>query len=90
MDKNIICMKWGDKFDSSYVNRLYKMVEKNITIPHRFVCFTDNPDGIDKNIEKLPIPPLKVDGIHDILWIKTIVYNHKPESYRHLPPPTSN
>ena len=43
--KNVICMKWGDKFGPEYVNRLHRMVEKNLTIPHRFVCFTDNGDG---------------------------------------------
>lgn len=45
LDKNVICIKWGDKFGSEYVNSLYKMVEKKLTIPHRFVCFTDNPEG---------------------------------------------
>lgn len=29
LDKNVICIKWGDKFGSEYVNSLYKMVEKN-------------------------------------------------------------
>ena len=68
MDKNIICMKWGDKFDAGYVNRLYEMVEKNITIPHRFVCFTDNGEGINPNVEIRPIPPLCEDGIPDSLF----------------------
>lgn len=75
MDKNIICMKWGDKFDAGYVNRLYEMVQKNITIPHRFVCFTDNTDGIDPRIETKPIPPLKEDGIPDRMWKKLTVFN---------------
>ena len=75
MDKNIICMKWGEKFDAGYVNRLYEMVEKNITIPHRFVCFTDNPQGINPKIETFPIPPLKEDGIPDRMWKKLTVFN---------------
>ena len=29
--RNVICIKWGDKFGASYVNRLYKMVDKNMT-----------------------------------------------------------
>ena len=45
MDKNVICIKWGTKFGADYVNRLYRMVEKNLSIPHRFVCFTDNSEG---------------------------------------------
>ena len=75
MDKNIICMKWGDKFDAGYVNRLYEMVEKNITIPHRFVCFTDNGEGINPNVEIRPIPPLCEDGIPDRMWKKLTVFN---------------
>ena len=74
-DKNIICMKWGKKFDAGYVNRLYKMVEKIITIPHRFVCFTDDGTGINENIEIRPIPPLKEDGIPDRMWKKLTVFN---------------
>lgn len=54
--KIIICMKWGTKFGPEYVNRLYKMVEKNLTLPHRFVCLTDNSDGIMDGVEIFPIP----------------------------------
>lgn len=53
---NVICMKWGTKFGPSYVNRLYKMVEKNLTLPHRFVCFTDDTTGLLPGIETFPLP----------------------------------
>ena len=56
IDKNIICMKWGTKFGASYVNRLYDMVERNTTVPHRFVCFTDDANGLNPNIETRPLP----------------------------------
>lgn len=49
--KNVVCVKWGNKFSSDYVNRLFYMVSKNLSIPFRFVCFTDNTTGIDKQIE---------------------------------------
>ena len=39
--RNVICIKWGDKFGANYVNSLYNMVERNLTLPHRFICFTD-------------------------------------------------
>ena len=54
MDKNkrnVICIKWGNKFGADYVNRLYKMVEKNLTLEHRFVCFTDDSKGIVEGVE---------------------------------------
>ena len=60
MKRNVICIKWGDKFGADYVNRLYKMVEKNLTLPHRFVCFTDNSDGILDGVEIRPLPELNV------------------------------
>ncbi len=70
MDKNVICIKWGDKFDAGYVNRLYKMVEKNLTIPHRFVCFTDNADGIMEGVEIRPLPTLDDKGLPEKAWKK--------------------
>ena len=30
MGVNIICMKWGDKYGSDYVNKLHNMVSKNL------------------------------------------------------------
>ena len=32
---------WGDKYDPYYVQRLQREVKKNLTIPHRFVCITE-------------------------------------------------
>lgn len=62
---NIVCMKWKkedgtDKFGPDYVNRLYRMVEKNLTLPHRFVCFTDDAAGLDGGIESFPLPAVKL------------------------------
>jgi len=48
---NIICMKWGEKFPAEYVNRLYGMVERNLSSKFRFVCFTENGDGIRDEVE---------------------------------------
>jgi len=45
---NFACVFYGDKYIMpptdpwSYVRNLYNMVERNLTIPYRFVCFTDN------------------------------------------------
>ena len=45
----VVCMKWGNKFDNSYVNRLYNLVSKNLTLPFKFICFTDNSDGFNSD-----------------------------------------
>ena len=39
---NFACVYYGDKYTFSYVKNLYNMVKRNFTIPHRFICFTDN------------------------------------------------
>ena len=70
MKRNVICIKWGTKFGADYVNRLYKMVERNLTLPHRFVCFTDKPEGILEGVEIRPLPELNDEGIPDKAWKK--------------------
>jgi len=48
---NVVCLKWGTKYPAEYVNRLYRMVKQNISLPYRFICLTENPDGIMDGIE---------------------------------------
>lgn len=49
-------MKWGTKYDATYVNKLHSMVSRHLTLPHRFVCFTDNSAGFHPSIEAFPMP----------------------------------
>ncbi len=42
MDNTILCVKWGDKYDSSYVEKLKKQCEDNCSVPFNFYCLTDN------------------------------------------------
>lgn len=60
MSVNVICMKWGDKYGPEYVNKLYSMVKRNLKKKFRFVCFTDDPKGIDKEVEIQPMPELDI------------------------------
>ena len=53
MSLNVICMKWGTKYSSEYVNKLYSMVARNLSVPFRFVCFTDDADGIKDCVRNL-------------------------------------
>jgi len=39
---NFACVFYGDKYTFKYVENLYNMVERNLTSPYRFICFTDN------------------------------------------------
>ena len=38
--------RWNVERDHGiqYVNTLYSMVKRNLLLPFKFVCFTDNPD----------------------------------------------
>ena len=68
---NVICMKWGEKYDSSYVNILYNMVDRNLKRPFRFVCFTDNKSGLSNSIESFDLPSLNLPkGIPERGWMK--------------------
>ncbi len=67
---NIICMKWGTKFPAEYVNRLYRMVQRNLTLPHRFICFTDDSGGIAKGVEVKPLPPMDLPPGKERGWRK--------------------
>lgn len=58
--QTIICMKWGTLYGVDYVNRLYSMAKRNTRRPLRFVCFTDDPAGMDPGVESLPLPPMKL------------------------------
>ena len=71
---NIICMKWGDKFPPLYVNRLYGMISRNITLPFQLTCFTDNAEGIREEVKIEPIPIIELpDGIPERGWKKLTV-----------------
>jgi hypothetical protein len=55
---NVLCIKWGNKYDSEYVNKLYNMVSRNLSIPFRFICLTDDNSNINPEIEVKPIPKI--------------------------------
>lgn len=58
---NVLCMKWGIKYSAEYVNRLHRAVARHLSLPHRFVCLTDDAAGLNPGIETFPIPDMPVD-----------------------------
>ena len=38
---NFACVCYGIKYKIEYVQKLYNMVQRHTTIPHKFYCFTD-------------------------------------------------
>jgi len=53
---NVLCIKWGRKYGPEYVNKLHSMVRRQLARPFRFVCLTDDAQGIDPQIEVKSIP----------------------------------
>lgn len=52
---NIVCYKWGTRYDAQDVNILYASVRRNIAVPVRFFCITDDAAGLAPEIEAVPI-----------------------------------
>lgn len=55
----VACVQVGNYCDrgAEYVNILHDAVFRNLGVPHRFVCLTDDPTGLHKRIETITPPP---------------------------------
>ena len=57
---NVVCLYWGQKYKIEYVNILYNMVQRHLTIPHKFIIYTDHVKmkklvkGDNIEVRKLP------------------------------------
>src|SRR5690625_3754092 len=54
----VAAWKWRGtrEYTSEHVNVLFRAVADNLHIPHRFVCITDDPVGLDDNINVVELP----------------------------------
>lgn len=60
---NFVCVYWGNKYPLIYLQNLYNMVQKNLTIPHNFICFTDKDNlPISGNIDYRKLPRKDLEG----------------------------
>ena len=71
---NIICVLWGAKYTEKYVETLYNMVSRNLTVPFKFYCLTDRePNKFTENITAIKIPKPQLQH----WWNKMHLYNPK-------------
>lgn len=70
---NVVCIKWGDKYGPNFVNILRAMVKRNLSFPHRFICFTEDSSGLDDDIEILPLIETELKG----WWHKLTLFKPK-------------
>lgn len=54
----VLCLKAGKAYGPEYVNILYDMVSRNLPQGYegRFVCLTDDTEGLHENIKTIPLP----------------------------------
>jgi hypothetical protein len=57
-DRVILCMKWGTLFPADYVNVLFRAVCAHLSPGFRFVCLTNETEGLDPGITTAPIPDI--------------------------------
>ena len=64
---NVICVKWGTKYSADDVSRLQRNVKKYLTVPHTFVCYTEDPIGLDCKV-------IPIDTDLEIYWNKLAMF----------------
>lgn len=64
----IVCLLVGDKYSTDYVVKLRNMVKRNTSVPHDFICFSDDPSVADILIED--------PYLYEPVWHKLIILNH--------------
>lgn len=62
--QTVICMKWGTAYGADYANTLHHMVRRHTRRPLRFVCFTDDPAGLEDGIDVQPLPAIDLPESH--------------------------
>lgn len=69
---SFVCMKWGNKYDSEYVNKLYRGIKRNTTKKFDFFCITEDKNNLDSEIKILELD-IEFKG-----WMrKSILFNNK-------------
>ena len=67
---NVCCVKEGDKYDSDYVNTLYLMTKRYLTIPFDFICLTENSQNLLKQIKVINLDDRSIKG----WWNKCLLF----------------
>lgn len=77
-----VCMKWAPvktgfqlpsacRYTARHVNVLRNMLARHVHLPHRLVCVTDEPAGIDPRVEIVPLwdKCRELGGCYNRLWV---------------------
>jgi hypothetical protein len=71
-------MKWGTLYPAEYVNVLYQACRAHISGDFKFVCLTNEAQGLLPEVEVYPIPDIGLDEWHyyNGAWPKLGVFSH--------------
>jgi hypothetical protein len=71
---------YRSQFKGEHVDVLARMVRRNLSVPHRFVCITDDPSDITEKVDILPLwsDHAEIPSPHDRKG------KHNPSCYRRL------
>jgi len=59
----VVVWKWGKAFRPAHVHAMRNMLARHLKLPHRVVCITDDPAGLDPDIQTIPLwRELRGDG----------------------------
>jgi len=61
--RNVVCLKWGTLYSHEHVNWLHRGVQRNLAGPFSFICFTDDPEGIEAGVEDRSLDDLGIRKI---------------------------
>lgn len=80
---SVVCFKWKPAhgyrsyFNADAVNTLARMVRRHYKHQHRVVCVTDDPEGIERHIDIVPL-------WKDLANVPNPHGSHQPSCYRRL------
>jgi len=74
MEYTVVSMKWSKKYGADYVNRLYNMVKRNTTLPFKFICYTDDANGLLPEIQARPLPEMDLPEGPERGWRKLSLF----------------
>jgi hypothetical protein len=80
---NIITVKTGDRYSADYVNKMFSMLLRNLKLPFAFYCLTENPKGLDLDINLIH-PPEVLHGWWNKLWLFSDIMPDGPLLYLDL------
>lgn len=70
-------MKWGSRYGPDYVNRLFSSIKRHTKRKTNFFCFTDNKNGINKEVICRPIPQINLpEAISLTPWRKLSIWQY--------------